>query len=330
MISQVRAWAAKAAVAVCTLGTVGTLAAAGMGDGPLAEVAQELGLDSVGEASSRIVWYPTSDHARAYWADHDPDYADSDREMHDDLLDDTLTDVAMWVADSIDGSAAETQGGTLPEMGLLMTLDDTGTAVPVCSATIVTSPTRDRVLTAAHCLDGVTSDLVFIPDYHDGQAPLGVWDVTAAAIDPRYGTSPSGDQAVLVIADRGGEKIEDAVGSLDPAYDVSPNRSSVIMAGYPYATVEPRLCRSSTSAYSEAGDTFLAMHCAAMPSGVSGGPWLSETDDVVIIGVTGGGADGGGYTDDDSVATRLSESTRQLIEGTVTRHEHRILASTIR
>src|SRR5689334_12514243 len=50
----------------------------------------------------------------------------------------------------------------------------------VCTASVVRSPHKDLVVTAAHCLDD-SDDLVFEPGYRDGRAPYGKWKV-----DKRY------------------------------------------------------------------------------------------------------------------------------------------------
>jgi V8-like Glu-specific endopeptidase len=84
-----------------------------------------------------------------------------------------------------------------------------------CAASVVTSPDRDLLITAAHCINGgggggYRSDVVFIPDYRDGRAPYGIWtparlvvaggwvrsaapdlDVGFVVLKPRDGTSGS-------------------------------------------------------------------------------------------------------------------------------------------
>lgn len=299
-----RAWGAGAGIAgVAAMGAILAHAAV-----PTPSMPQQI------EDNAVVVTYPTSPDAASFWTTQALTYADSDRDLHGELVDATLSSLSAWFSDAPNGEAAETEGGALPQMGLLMARfgDD---ARLVCSASVVASPTKDRLLTAAHCLDGVTADLVFVPDYHDGEAPYGVWHVEAAAIDADYGHSPAGDQAVLKVASREGQMIEDVVGALDLAYDTPP-APDVVMAGYPYQTGEPRLCRAEAMRYVEAGSDFFAMHCASMPAGVSGGPWLVATDDTVtLVGITGGGQDGGGYTADDSVATPVTTATtRPLIE----------------
>src|SRR5690349_2511447 len=73
-----------------------------------------------------------------------------------------------------------------------------------CTASVVDSPTRDMVVTAAHCVaDGDGSPprtgMSFVPGYHDGTAPFGVWTVATATVDPRWqeGADPARDVAFL-------------------------------------------------------------------------------------------------------------------------------------
>src|SRR5689334_10511729 len=49
-----------------------------------------------------------------------------------------------------------------------------------CTASVVASPGRNLLITAAHCINGgknggYRQDVAFIPGYRDGQEPFGVW-----------------------------------------------------------------------------------------------------------------------------------------------------------
>ena len=51
-----------------------------------------------------------------------------------------------------------------------------------CTASVVASMAKDLLITAAHCIHSgqggsYRQDIVFIPDYRDGQAPFGIWTV---------------------------------------------------------------------------------------------------------------------------------------------------------
>ncbi|NUQ99068.1 MAG: serine protease, partial [Streptomyces sp.] len=50
-----------------------------------------------------------------------------------------------------------------------------------CTASVVYSPHRNLIVTAAHCLNGSKDgDLIFVPGYRGGQAPYGTWTVRKA------------------------------------------------------------------------------------------------------------------------------------------------------
>ncbi len=69
-----------------------------------------------------------------------------------------------------------------------------------CTASVVASPGRDLLITAAHCIHSgkggsYRQDIVFIPDYRDGQAPFGTWTVKRLLVAPQWisGSDPSLD-----------------------------------------------------------------------------------------------------------------------------------------
>ncbi|MDU0968521.1 MAG: trypsin-like serine protease [Actinomycetaceae bacterium] len=236
--------------------------------------------------------------------------------VHQQVVDPSLTSLVASFSDAPEGQAVETEGNVIPQMGLVVYGDHAANPDSTsCSGVVVHSPTGDRVVTAAHCLSGITGRIGFIPDYHDGKAPYGVWEVEATAVDADY-PDVSADQAVLKIAPRDGKTIEEVVGGLPVAYDAQLDNDNIIMAGYPSSTKEPRLCRAATTLYQEDGASFLYMNCKGMPGGVSGGPWvrMMADGDPELVGVTGGGRDGGGENDDESVAVPMSTArTRTLI-----------------
>ena len=63
-----------------------------------------------------------------------------------------------------------------------------------CTASVVASPGRDLLITAAHCISGGNSggyrqDIVFIPGYRDGQEPYGVWIPAHLLVAPQWENS---------------------------------------------------------------------------------------------------------------------------------------------
>src|ERR1700734_495777 len=73
-----------------------------------------------------------------------------------------------------------------------------GSADHFCTASVVDSPGRDLLITAAHCIYGATgsgydSDIVFIPDYRNGQEPYGVWSVARLLVPQQWQQSANPD-----------------------------------------------------------------------------------------------------------------------------------------
>lgn len=193
----------------------------------------------------------------------------------------------------------------VPTVGVLFSIGDDLNA-HFCSASVVHSPGRDLILTAAHC--GPGTDIGFVPDYHAGAAkqPYGVWAVTQVFTDPRWvpddDASSDYDFAFARVAPApGGKRIEDVTGanrlSRTPGYH---NRVTVI--GYPHASENPDdqavSCTTTTSRLE--GLRQLQFDCAGFFSGTSGSPWLlnynSRTRSGTVVGVIGG-EDAGGLTD---------------------------------
>lgn len=205
-----------------------------------------------------------------------------------------------------------------------------------CSGSVLSSASGTIVISAAHCWYGVNAQsVVFVPQFSwvDGvpQTPYGVWDLygNTIYIDERY-TSNSEDSiaydvAIASIAPNvANQTIEEVTGGLELVLNADTNQSEVEIVGYPasdsdnqtYTAAYPRHCRNSTSTYVEGGVNFLEISCTGMASGISGGPWLVPNKDRSswsMIGITGGGKDGGGYTDDESVGVPMMDYVTALI-----------------
>jgi V8-like Glu-specific endopeptidase len=173
-----------------------------------------------------------------------------------------------------------------------------------CTGSVVNSPEGDIVVTAAHCVydsSGVYTDIAFVPGYHDGQDPYGVWIPSAVIVPPQWASSsdPNYDVAFLVVHEEGsGTKIQDMVGGddlgLTPGYT---NLTQVV--GYPESTEQPVSCTNYTAEFSDSSLTTpqLQFDCDNYPGGTSGGPFLqavdSNTELGTVVGVIGGYEAGG-------------------------------------
>ena len=93
-------------------------------------------------------------------------------------------------------------------VGALFTTSPTGLSVSghFCTASVVNSPAGDVVMTAAHCVSGLTPrQFVFVPGYRNGRAPYGVWSVIRVVVDQAWSSSASidDDVAFLVVKQPG-------------------------------------------------------------------------------------------------------------------------------
>src|SRR5579864_7122345 len=74
-------------------------------------------------------------------------------------------------------------------VGALFTTSGGKLGTHFCTASVVSSPAGDLLITAAHCLEGKSlspaGSVVFAPGYHDGKFPQGTWVVTTEFVDAR-------------------------------------------------------------------------------------------------------------------------------------------------
>src|SRR5215472_1682628 len=126
-----------------------------------------------------------------------------------------------------------------------------------CTASVVASPGRDLLITAAHCINGgknggYRQDIVFIPDYRDGQQPYGVWVPAHLLVAPQWENSsdPDYDVGFIVLKPEDGKNIEEVLGAnqlgIDPGYE-----NLVRVTGYPASGDAPVTCANRTSEQSE-------------------------------------------------------------------------------
>ncbi len=106
-----------------------------------------------------------------------------------------------------------------------------------CSATVVASKSQSVILTAGHCVfdrdAGFASKIVFVPAYHDGDRPFGVWQATHAVIARGYYKilNPNYDYAALRV--KGNGNVGAVVGEEGIAYN-QPRGQDFQVLGYPY------------------------------------------------------------------------------------------------
>jgi hypothetical protein len=143
-----------------------------------------------------------------------------------------------------------------------------------CTASVVDSPSGDLAVTAAHCVTGNTSAVVFVPDYHDGIAPYGTWLVTRVYTTAAWqsGQDPDDDVAFLRLAPSpSGAEIQSVTGG-EKLVTGTASGSVVRVIGYPEQANEPVSCVNRTTQFSA---TQLQFDCGGYPDGTSGGPFLA-------------------------------------------------------
>jgi len=190
-----------------------------------------------------------------------------------------------------------------------------------CTASVVSSPGKDLLITAAHCINGgrgssgYNSDIVFIPDYRDGQEPFGVWTPARLLVAPQWADSsdPDFDVGFVVLQPHDGQNIQQVLGAnrlgTDDGY-----RYLVHVTGYPGSGNSAVTCVNWTSRQS---DTQLRFACEGYTGGTSGSPWvtrftaLSRTG--TIVGVIGGYQEGGD-TPSVSYSVHFGPSVQQLYQ----------------
>jgi len=165
-----------------------------------------------------------------------------------------------------------------------------------CTASVVDSPAGDLAVTAAHCVAGRHLPAVFVPGYHDGQAPYGTWSVTRVFTDAAWSASadPDDDVAFLRLAPNAdGVSVEGVTGA-DRLETGSSGPAVAKVIGYPSDTDEPVWCVNWTREFSPTQQEF---DCGGYPDGTSGGPFITDVSPAsgegTVIGVIGGYQQGG-------------------------------------
>jgi len=169
-----------------------------------------------------------------------------------------------------------------------------------CTASVVDSPHGDLAVTAAHCVTGVSNQIVFIPGYANGTEPYGVWQVTRVYTDQAWQSSqdPNDDVAFLQLSGTsgGGQPVETVTGGeqVGTSAGAAVGQQLVQVVGYPDGANEPVTCLNWTKVFSP---TQLEFDCGGYPNGTSGGPFLANVSassgQGTVIGVIGGYEQGG-------------------------------------
>ncbi|MFI9028270.1 trypsin-like serine protease [Streptomyces sp. NPDC053560] len=194
-----------------------------------------------------------------------------------------------------------------------------------CGGTVVPSPGKNLVASAAHCFDSndQKENLIFVPQ-HSAKNPMphGLFPIKKGSIfkDPGYtGTKKSEenytdvDVAFLATEPRSdGKKAEQVVGAIPLGFNTGFDHS-VQAIGYPYLyggghykpKQDPLSCTTPMKRYQTGntrdsggrlwrGGVFSEIHCDGYVGGTSGGPFITAGgESAKLVGVTGGWMTGG-------------------------------------
>jgi hypothetical protein len=176
--------------------------------------------------------------------------------------------------------------GGVPYVGALFRDSNGVLGSHFCTASVVSSPRGNLLITSAHCVSGRDpASVAFAPGYASGAFPYGVYPLTAIYTDTAWSAHHdiNDDTAFLQI----GSDIEPQTGSLNLATGQSPQLTNVI--GYPDGASEPVRCSKTVTWFRKGRQ--MKFVCAGYPDGTSGGPWVIHSSQV--YGVIGGYQQGG-------------------------------------
>jgi hypothetical protein len=222
----------------------------------------------------------------------------------------------------------------MPQAGTFFWTDAGGTG-RTCSGSVVRSPGRDLVLSAGHCLRGYSGtsprrNLAFVPQYHDGQKPFGVFPIRANGVYVPQEYYDLGEHAgaeydygfAVTGPNQDGTRLQDAAGGVQLLTNTGYHHAPVRMIGYPGGADKPLECWSWTTRWdsddpAEPG-SYPRIACDAFVDGTSGGPMLVPwPGGWAVIGVIGG-YHTGGYTPQISYSAYFGKSVRALYTDAVT------------
>lgn len=213
------------------------------------------------------------------------------------------------------GRPQGTMFGGNPLIGTFFGSDGPGGTTWHCTGSVIDTPVRNIVLTAAHCALNMKGDYVFVPKFVKGagpdKQPYGIFHIQHVSIDPRYvpdkGSSTTKkpwsdlDTAFARVSpNQKGQSLQDAVGGgLTFTRPGSYTQKNVSVVGYPSYRHNSagRAIKCTVPTSQLPGYRQMSMTCGGYYGGVSGSPWITDYQDGSRSGhVIGnlGGYNGGG------------------------------------
>jgi V8-like Glu-specific endopeptidase len=202
-------------------------------------------------------------------------------------------------------------------VGALFTSSGGKLGAHFCTASVVSSPAGNLLITAAHCVQGKSlspaGGIVFAPGYHDGTFPYGTWAITTIYVDTAWAkTQDPNDDVAFLVAGPPGTDLQRQTGAETLMVGQPAQVAEVI--GYPEGTNEPITCTAPARNFDSHQ---LVFDCDNYTNGTSGGPFLvhvsQRTGDGWVIGVIGGYEEGGD-TPDVSYSPRFFSAVENLYQ----------------
>jgi len=187
-------------------------------------------------------------------------------------------------------AVADPTAAEFRQNGVIFIVLPGGFGVARCSGTSVNAPNLSVVFTAGHCVNEgnprhwFNQDWVFVPGYHDGVRPYGVFvarwlGATAPWVN---GASENADVGAAVVSrNERGQRLGDAVGGDGIAWNLSPHQVFDVH-GYPVESpfdgATQRICSDTPflghdlASFLWPGPLNLALSCD-VTGGASGGGW---------------------------------------------------------
>jgi len=214
------------------------------------------------------------------------------------------------MASAVQLAPAVTQQGAsfagTPATGALFTVSNGTLGYHFCTASVVHSPRGNLLISAAHCVTGRSGTIAFVPGYHDGKTPYGIWYVSRVFVGQAWSATGSIDDDVAFLqlkANTAGIEIEDVTGANQLGLNEPAGQLTQVI-GYPDESSEPVVCENQTKAFgagsagaASTGAAQLEFDCGGYPDGTSGSPFLVQvnkaTGEGTVTGVIGGYEQGG-------------------------------------
>jgi V8-like Glu-specific endopeptidase len=187
-----------------------------------------------------------------------------------------------------------------------------------CTASVLDSPQRNLIITAAHCLWGAAVGWSFAPGYVDERTPYGVWTVTAAYLDPHWlaNQDQNYDFAILRVAPRklgkSWRSIESVTGGNVLAQEPKPG-SPITDVAYNIGDNVPITC--TVHMYYSFG--YPSFNCHGYVAGSSGSPWMQRQGKHVAVTAVTGGPHQGGCAEYTSYSSPFGAAVQNLFQRAV-------------